>query len=106
MAETVSGRDRKLFDVIQSRVEEPPYPAQYVIGGEGVPITDRAPRACPGVLIESCQAEGVGNHSRSRNVRPGQFAVRDLSRVGRLAVQEEFGVEFSWPPTFEHFARH
>src|SRR5215510_4884337 len=99
MPRTVSSRDPKLSGVIQSRVEERPYPAQFEIGDQGVPITYRAPRACPGVLIESCQAEGVGNHGRPRNLPLGLNAVRDLFRVGRLAVQEIFGVEFSRPPT-------
>src|SRR5690349_12979289 len=95
--EAVSGRYRELLRVVQPRIEERAAAMHFQICNKRVPVSNGTPPR-PRVKVYAGQTEGGGNQRRGRNVCAGHNAVRDLLWVECLAVEEQFGVEFSRPP--------
>ena len=52
--------------------------------------------------VYPCQPICRRNESSAWNVSAGDQAVRDLLRIERLAVENEFRVKLSGPPTSDH----
>src|SRR5262249_16626286 len=102
VSQFVRSRNRKLGGVVQTRIKEPAFAMHFQVGHERIPVSDRSPRASPGVLVEARQPEGVWNQRRARDIRASDNAIRDLLRIERFAIQKDLGIKFSWSPTAEH----
>src|SRR5439155_7483269 len=84
--------DRIFLRIHQTFVKESSLTLQLKIGDESIPVSDSAPTAAPCVIVHPRHAE-CGRNQGSR-----RFTVGTKS----FAVQIEFGVEFSRPPTHKH----
>ena len=92
VVESVLCGHRETGAVSQSRVIESSFSVHFEVGDKSIPMGHRTP-ACPGMEIDSCQAESWRNQCRGRFVT-----------VEGLSVHEEFSIEFSRSPTCEHRA--
>src|SRR5690349_24119034 len=64
-------------------------------------MRDRAPPR-PGVQIDAPEPKSWRDQAGARYIRAGDRAIRHLLRIEGLAVEDQFGVEFSRTPAVEH----
>src|SRR5450759_1615552 len=93
----------KLRSIVQAGIEEPAFPVHLKVGNEGVPVRHGTP-AGPGMQVHSPEPKSWGNQRRARNVRSSDNTICDLLGVECLSVQDQLGIEFSWPPTVQHLS--
>src|SRR2546423_1500370 len=93
VAEACLRRNRIFLRVVESLVEERPLPLQFKVSDVSVPVRHGAPAARPRVVVDARHPEGGRDQSGRR------FAVG----AEGLAVEVQLCVEFSRPPTGEHF---
>src|ERR1700730_189392 len=94
VTETGFGGDRIFLFIVKTRVEECPLAVHFEIGNKSVPVGDVAPRTGPGVIVDTSQAKSGWNKCG------GGLA----GRAKIFAIEDQFGIEFSWSPTIQHFA--
>src|SRR5579859_2554494 len=91
IAEAILRCDRELRRIVQSWIEEPPYPMHLQNGYKGVPVRHRSPTR-PSVQIDPPQ-------SKSRRYQGSRrFSVRSKG----FAVQRQLCVKLARPPTQQH----
>ena len=101
IAEPVCRGDRELRCIIQARIPEPARSVQFEVRDERVPVRHGSP-AGPGVQIDAAEAKSRRDQCGARHIRSRNLTVCDLLRIEGLAVEEQFGIEFSRTPAGDH----
>src|SRR4051812_28141010 len=94
MTKPRSRRDGKLVRVVHPLIEEGTLAVQLQDRDQGVPVRHRPPAARPGMQIMPGQTKCVWDQ-RSR---------RSAVRPERLAIEQQFRIKLSRPPTVQNGA--